>query len=245
MRRSRIYIDSDLALQGSVILPVSSAHYVKNVLRLNTGQQIILFNGKDAHEYIAEIEIQRKQIVATPVASGQGGHESTIKTTLMQAIGKPEHVDFLIQKTTELGINQLSLFNSERTQHYLKGDRLQKKLAHWKNILISACEQCGRNQLPVISFHASFSSALMEVSDSNKIMLDFEGSNFHQIKGQCNQQAAFTLLVGAEGGLSGEEREHARQAGFIPCLLGPRVLRMETAAISIVTIIQHQFGDMQ
>ncbi|MBC8210477.1 MAG: 16S rRNA (uracil(1498)-N(3))-methyltransferase [Gammaproteobacteria bacterium] len=244
MRLSRIYLDSELALQQRVQLNVSTAHYVKNVLRLKQGQQITLFNGRDAYEYTAQIEFERKSVLATPLAVTENRLESPIQSSLIQALGKPEHIDLIVQKATELGVNRIFLFNSERTQLHLKGERLQKKQDHWHSIMISACEQCGRNSVPLLEFVSSLAEGLNRCSDSNKIVLDFQGESFHQIIQRCDSGQNFSMLVGAEGGLSEVEIAQAREAGFLPCVLGPRVLRMETAALSILTLVQHQFGDL-
>ena len=244
MRLSRIYLNSDLELQCRVELPTAAAHYVKNVLRLKEGQQIITFNGKDSHEFTCQIEFARKAVSAIPLVMTEKKLESPIHSTLIQALGKPEHIDFMVQKSTELGVNKITLFNSERTQHHLKAERLQKKLEHWQGIMISACEQCGRNTLPEIEFITGLECALKSSPASDKILLDFAGAGFQQISSKFDSGNSFVMLIGAEGGLSETEIQQASQAGFIPCRMGPRVLRMETAAIAILALVQHQFGDM-
>ena len=244
MRLSRIYLETDITLQHRVELPTAAAHYIKNVLRLKEGQQITIFNGMDSREFTARIEFVRKTVTATPLTITENNLESPIHSSIIQALGKPEHIDFIVQKSTEMGVNRICLFNSERTQHHLKAERLQKKLDHWKSIMISACEQCGRNMLPEIEFVTELESALQSNTDSDRIVLDFAGAGFDQISSDFSNAKSFAMLIGAEGGLSETEISQARQAGFIPCRMGPRVLRMETAAIAILALVQHQFGDM-
>ncbi len=244
MRLSRIYTDADIELHVSIELPNITSHYISHVLRLKNEQEIILFNGRDAFEYHANIEISRKKVTVTPVQRKLVNLESPLNSQLFQALGKPEHIDFIIQKATELGISEIHLFNSQRTQTHLKGNRLEKKLQHWKGIIISACEQCGRNHLPALHFQQSLESCLELSSGSNRLLLDFDGKPVKTLSSQFNPELKFSLLVGAEGGFAESEIKKTRDAGFIPCVLGPRTLRMETAALSIIAIIQHHFGDM-
>lgn len=204
----------------------------------------MLFNGLEDWDYPSLIRIQGKKVTATPVERIERNTESTLQTQLLQAVGKPEHVDILIQKATELGISQILLFNSQYTQTPLKNNRLEKKMAHWKSIAISACEQCGRNRLPSIEFSASLQEALRHALPGNKILLNFDGHRLTDQLQNFSAEQAFCMLVGPEGGFSESELEFARKADFESYILGPRVLRMETAAISIVTLIQHHFGDM-
>ena len=244
MSLSRIYIDADLHIGSSVELATPTSHYIKNVLRLKTGQQIVLFNGKQAVDYIASVEIQGKRIYASPVSSSLKHLESPLHTNLIQAIGKSEHVDFIVQKATELGISQVYLFNSERTQTHIKSTRLEKKLAHWQGIIISACEQCGRNILPTLCFKETLQACMDSVVHSNKILLDFDGESIQQLDHKFEAGLPFSMLIGPEGGLTADEIQQAKMANFNACTLGPRVLRMETAAISVVSLVQYHYGDL-
>ena len=244
MSLSRIYINADLSINSSLQLPDTTSHYVKNVLRLKTDQSIILFNGKDSAEYTARLEIQGKQTLAFPVSQSSTQLESPLQTTLLQAIGKSEHIDLVVQKSTELVVSQIILFNSQRTQIHLKASRLEKKLAHWHKIMISACEQCGRNTLPGLGFKSNLHSCLESLTPSNKILLNFDGESIRTLTNEFNQGLPFSMLVGPEGGLTVEEIQQATKADFKSCSLGPRILRMETAAMSILNLVQHHFGDM-
>jgi len=244
MRLSRIYVTASLSVGESIDLSIASSHYIKNVLRLKNGQNIIIFNALDPLDYTARVEIFKKQVQVSVLSSQKNNLESPLHTSLFQAIGKPEHIDLVIQKATELGITKIHLFNSQRTQTHLKGPRLAKKIEHWQGIIISACEQCGRNQLPLLHFEPTFQSFLAEQNKCNKILLDFNGSSIKTLASELKPQYGFNLLVGPEGGFTPDEVQFAKDQGFKPCTLGPRVLRMETAAISIINIIQHHFGDM-
>jgi 16S rRNA (uracil1498-N3)-methyltransferase len=151
-------------------------------------------------------------------------------------------MDWMIQKTTELGISKISLFNAERTQSPLKSTQLEKKLAHWQRIVISACEQSGRALLPEIRFHSHLQQALAASIIEFKLLLDFDGGSLvSALQTPC---AAVSVLLGPEGGLSQSEIELAKSADFTPVRLGPRVLRTETAATAALTIVQATLGDL-
>ncbi|MDJ0832014.1 MAG: 16S rRNA (uracil(1498)-N(3))-methyltransferase [Gammaproteobacteria bacterium] len=242
-RLSRVYVDAEIRPEVELLLPAPAAHYLKHVLRLQTADQVLLFNGRLVSDYLCDIRLHGKQVYARPLTERTQDVESPLATTLIQAIGKSEHMDLLIQKATELGIRRFILFNSKRTQSPLKGARLEKRLQHWRGVAISACEQCGRNQLPEMDFANDLSSALASSPPGNKILLDFAGQSLNHLLTGCVASDGFALLIGAEGGLTASEIELAREQGFQPCVIGPRTLRMETAAIAMVALIQHRMGD--
>ena len=244
-RLARLYLDEELREAVELLLPTAAAHYLKHVLRLQNGDRVLLFNGHSRHDYLAEVLIKGKQVYVRPLSQHAQDVESPLKSALIQAIGKSEHMDILVQKATELGVHRFIFFNSERTQSPLKGARLEKRLQHWRGISISACEQCGRNQLPQITFAEDLSAALTFSTSSNRILLDFDGQPLDQLLLKVDEHAGFAFLTGAEGGLTAQEIELARSEDFQPCVIGPRTLRMETAAIAIVALVQYRVGDMR
>ena len=151
-------------------------------------------------------------------------------------------MDWVIQKTTELGVNKISIFNAERTQSSLKPAQLEKKLAHWRGVAISACEQSGRALVPQVDFHASLERAIAASKTEIKLLLDFDGAALASVlQSPCT---ALSILLGPEGGLSPAEIQLARTAGFAAARLGPRVLRTETAATAALAIAQSSLGDL-
>ena len=244
MRLSRFFIEDELTLHQSFAPADTVTHYMHHVLRLKDGAEVLLFNGKTLQDYRAIITLEGKKLKLTPLEVISKNSDSTLQIHLLQAIGKPEHIDLALQKTTELGVSRISLFNSERTQTPIKGARLNKKLAHWRGVIISACEQCGRNLIPVLDYYPSLDDCLQQELPGNRLLLDFDAQPISQKMSHFVGAADFHCLIGAEGGLSENEIERAKAAHFDGVYLGPRVLRMETAAISIVTLIQHAFGDL-
>jgi 16S rRNA (uracil1498-N3)-methyltransferase len=244
MRLSRIHCDATLSTGQTVTLAVDKAHYVKNVLRLADNHQVLLFNGIDPQDYLAQIQISGKTVSAQLLSSIQKTNDPAIDICLMQALGRSEHNDFVVQKATELGASRLIFFNSERTQSPLKPGRVDKKLSHWKSIAISACEQCNRNTLPVIRFIRTLDDCLNQTAAENGVFFDFEGEKFAAIAAHLSTATPLHIVIGAEGGFSPKEIQRLKESKFQTCSIGPRVLRMETAAISALTLVQHYLGDM-
>lgn len=244
MRLSRIHINMALTTGQTVSLPVDRAHYIKNVLRLQNGQQILLFNGSEAFDHLAQVCIDGKNVSALLQQSIAKSTDPCINIHLIQALGRSEHNDFVVQKGTELGVSQFLFFNAERTQSPLKSSHLDKKLAHWNAIAISASEQCNRNIVPQISFFRSLDDCLLKSSSGNGILLDFEGEKFSQIAKRLKPSDPLYIVIGPEGGFNRQEIQCITESELLSCNVGPRVLRMESAAISAITLMQHYLGDM-
>ena len=241
MRISRVYVDATLVVGETISLDKSRGHYLKNVLRLKSGAALLLFNGRDAVEYAARLDVDGKAVRATIESATAASKESGLESELIQGLARADHIDWTIQKSTELGVTRLSLFNAERTQSPLKTTQLQKKLAHWRGVIISAGEQCGRTLLPQIDFHASLEQAVRASAIETRILLDFDGATLASVlPSRCT---AVSVLLGPEGGLSSTEIQLAQTSGFIPVNLGPRVLRTETAATAALAVLQATVGD--
>lgn len=245
MRTSRIHIDQPISMNSELEMPADKVHYIKNVLRLKNGQSLIVFNGRDSTDYTAELQIEGKRIRLRVISALSKDADSSTNISIVQAAGKAEHMDFVTQKATELGVASLIYFNAERTQTPFRHPRLNKKLVHWQGIAESACEQCGRNHVPKLSFCPDLGSCLDGLPQAQRLMLDFNGQSLDSVSKSLTTTNPFQLLIGPEGGLCPEEIEQASLAGFTGLRLGPRTLRMETAAISILTLVQHYFGDLQ
>ena len=242
MRISRVHIDAALIVGETISLDKSESHYLKHVLRLKPGAALLLFNGRDAFDYEASLVFNGKQVGAIIGVARPVKKESELESEIMQGLGRADHMDWVIQKTTELGVKRISIFNAERTQSPLKPALLEKKLAHWRGIAISACEQCGRTLLPQVDFHDNLNQAIGASVIETRLLLDFDGAALASIlPARCT---AVSMLLGPEGGLNPAEIQLAKAAGFASAKLGPRVLRTETAAIAALAIAQTTLGDM-
>lgn len=242
MSANRIYQNNDLDLDHIVTLDQQASHHLLHVLRLKTGSRIILFNG-NGHEYGAEIEIQGKSIIARITAIQHTERESPAKITLVQGISRGDRMDRTIQKAVELGVSAIVPVACERSIKLTDTGRIDKKYLHWRNIIISACEQSGRCVLPQLSALDTLTNYLAGRSHKNAFVLDpYAGKSLTKSLRTVN---FITVLIGPEGGLSDEEYAQAETAGFIRAAIGPRILRTETAGMVALSIIQTKLGDLK
>ena len=241
MRIPRLYADIPLAPQQIVELPEDSSHYLSKVLRLTEGAALTLFNGQGGY-YDGEIQrISKKSVSVLLTQQHTIEHESPLHTHLGIAISKGDRMEWVMQKATELGINQITPLISQRIELKLKGERLEKKLQHWQKIAISACEQSGRNQVPTVNKLLPIDQWLSTVQAEKKLVLHHRNNQTLNANESINSVA---LLIGPEGGLTEDEINNAVQCGFDALQLGPRVLRTETAPLVALTLLQSLWGDI-
>lgn len=237
MRLSRFFIDAPLAL-GTHSLPEAAAHYIGRVLRLPAGAAVQLFDGSGM-EFRGELgEVGKKQVSVELKEALPGMPESPLRIHLGQGLSRGERMDWAIQKATELGVAEITPIVSERCEVRLKDERADKRLAHWRQIAISACEQCGRSVIPQINPPVTLADWL-PVEAALKLVL-------HPVAEPLTTHPApqtLAFLIGPEGGLSDAEVEQASRAGFLPARLGPRVLRTETAPVVALSVAQQLWGD--
>ncbi len=238
MRLSRFFIDAPLSL-GQHELPEAQAHYIGRVLRHAVGDAVQLFDGS-GQEYLGElIEVGKKNVrveLREPLA---GMAESPLSIHLGQGLSRGERMDWAIQKATELGASQISPIVSARCEVRLKDERADKRMAHWRQIAISACEQCGRSSLPQINPPITLEQWLEQVEADLKLVLHPVAEPW----ASHPQPASLAMLIGPEGGLSEDEVQQAMARGFHAARLGPRVLRTETAPVVALSVAQQLWGD--
>jgi 16S rRNA (uracil1498-N3)-methyltransferase len=169
--------------------------------------------------------------------------ESPLSITLVQALQAGDKMDFTIQKAVELGVRDIVPVESRRSVLRLAGERAAKRVAHWQGVVASACEQCGRNQVPLVAPVEKLENWLARPANGVlRLMLDPEAEeSFASIR----PEGAVQLLIGAEGGLDPQEMIAARQAGFLAVRMGPRVLRTETAGLAALAVMQALWGDFR
>lgn len=241
MRISRFYEPGDWLPGQTVMLDEGNAHQIIHVLRLKENYQLKLFNG-DNQEADAIITALSRHKVTVQIQSVKAiSRESHLITHLGQAISKGDRMDFTIQKAVELGVSEIHPIISSRTEVKLKGERLDKKMAHWEKVIISACSQCGRNQLPKLHRPVLLGDWVAHHATGTKILMDLAGEA--SLK-KVQLTAPVSILVGPEGGLEVDEIELAKNKGFQGVQLGPRVLRTETAALTILSSLQLLAGDL-
>ncbi len=239
---TRIYIDAELSTDQDVVLPSAARRHVVQVLRLNEGAPITLFNGRGG-EFDGVIKSRdRHSAVVTVNQFTPIERESPLSITLVQGISRGERMDYTIQKAVELGVESIIPFQALRTGVRLSADRAQRRLNHWRGIIRHACEQCGRNRLPKLTEIQSLDEVLSADAFDVRIVLHPSGN--HHLADLDNDIQSLLLVVGPEGGLDATEIERLHAAGWQSLGLGPRVLRTETAAITALSILQARFGDL-
>jgi 16S rRNA (uracil1498-N3)-methyltransferase len=228
-----------------VVLEGGAAHYLGRVLRVATGQRVILFNG-DGYDYPAETaRIGRRDITLRVTDRVPGLAESALTIVVVQALSRGERMDQTLQKCTELGAAAFRLLDTERVEVRFRGDRLDKRMAHWRGVIVSACEQCGRSRVPGLSPPLSLDQWLGKDPGTARLVLDpgSDRSLTHWADG-LGTVPAVEIMVGPEGGFSEEELRRIQAAGLERASLGPRILRTETAAAAAVAVLQAMAGDL-
>ncbi len=240
----RFYHSSSLKLNTTIPLDDFAARHLAQVLRAKVGDKIILFNG-DGFDYEAKIKhVDRRDVSVEILNQSANPNESKIRIHLFQALSSNEKMDLVVQKAVELGVQAITPIIASRSQMRLKDEKRDKKLQHWQQIAISACEQSGRAVIPEIYPVSLLTESMNQIDDAAlNIMLDPEA------KTQLNQLASMdtpshiNVLIGPEGGFSEDEIQLCQSKKVITVNLGPRILRTETAPIATLALLQYLFGD--
>ena len=258
MRNPRIYLNQAMKVGDTLLLSDDAFGHTVRVLRLKEGDMVTLFNGNvsnnlstdtvyDECEYQGKlINVSKKNAEIIIIECQKKIIESPVNIHLGQGISRGERMDFTLQKSVELGVNTITPLFTQRCGVKLSGERLEKKREQWQKIIISACEQSGRCTVPTVTTPISLQSWLQQESSALKLNLHPKAE--HSIMTIPSQQPKdkprVRLLIGPEGGLTNEEIGLANNAEFVDVLLGPRILRTETAALTAITAIQCRFGDL-
>lgn len=240
MRLSRFFIDTPLSL-GQHELPEAQAHYIGRVLRHAVGDAVQLFDGS-GREYLGElIEVGKKNVRVELREAIDGLAESPLRIHLGQGLSRGERMDWAIQKATELGVAEITPIVSSRCEVRLKDERADKRMAHWRQVAISACEQCGRSVVPLINPPLELDAWQQRIESDLKLVLHPQAAPLQS----HTKPGTLAILIGPEGGLSEEEVAQALRNGFHAARLGSRVLRTETAPVVALSIAQQLWGDLQ
>lgn len=243
MRTIRIYVDQPLKLAEVMALPPQAGEHAVRVLRLGVGDPVTLFNG-DGCDYAAAIQaIGKREVTATVLGKHRLTNESPLPLTLAQGVARGEKMDLIVQKATELGVLRIVPLMTERSEVKLDAARAQKRLAHWRAVAASACEQSGRGTLPEITAAVPLASWVASLKDDGALRLALLPE-----AGRATRELTFTpagglLVVGPEGGLGDRDTSLLQASGFTGLRLGPRILRTETAGLAALAAIQAIHGD--
>lgn len=239
----RIYTGQPLQTGTELSLEATAVRHLVQVLRLKPGAEVSLFNG-DGYDYTGRLtEVSRRSALAVVESRGEAEAEPALQIHLGIGLSKGDRMDFAIQKAVELGISGITPLISEHCVVRLPAERLEKKLQHWRQVVIAACEQCGRRRIPRCHEIATLPDWLASGATGYGLLLDHRSERSLP---QLNPPARkVSLLIGPEGGLSETEQALASTAGFNGVRLGPRVLRTETAPLAAIAAIQALWGDFR
>ena len=244
MRIPRLFHPHSLAVGDVVSLSADAFQNSVKSLRMKNDDPVCLFNG-DGNDYPAElVQVDKRSASARILDVATNPTESSVNVHLGQVISRGDRMDFALQKSVELGVAEITPLFSERCGVKLSGERLQKKQQQWQKVVISACEQSGRSQVPVVHPGQSLEQFVQQVEADLKLTLDPHAQvPLRQLAGTDNVTAV-ALLIGPEGGFSEAEVELANHHQFKPIRIGPRILRTETAALTALSVIQYELGDL-
>ncbi len=244
MRIPRVYISQVLAENSRIELSGDVVHYLKNVMRMKVGREAIFFNG-DGNEFLTVIvAIEKKRLVVDVGKMSTPAMESPLSIHLGCCLIKNDRMDWLLQKATELGVASFSPLFSEYTDTKIPQARLEKKIEHWQQVIISACEQSGRTHLPKIGAPQVLTAWMESTHSDFKAVLHPYHAQPLQANQTLGEVRTIALLVGPEGGFSEAEIAAAHAHQFHSISLGPRILRAETAPLAALSLLQHYFGDL-
>jgi 16S rRNA (uracil1498-N3)-methyltransferase len=242
-RLPRVFCPGNISPGALLSLPDQAAHHLARVLRLGPGDAVRVFNG-DGAEWDAQIVSSHKADVSVRVSERhERDVEAPLRVLLAQGISSRERMELTLQKAVELGVAEIQPLETRRSVVRLREERASRRVEHWQNLVIAACEQCGRNRVPVvhpIEPLADWFGAIGRPGSERRIMLS---PGVAQRLRDLPQPEQITLLIGPEGGLAPEEQELALACGFQPVRLGPRILRTETAAMAALAAMHALWGD--
>jgi len=243
---ARFYVPEPRIEEGRVRIEGSEARHLRKVLRLRAGEKVTIFDGscKDFEGTIVEVGTSSVVIRIETISSTE--RDSGLDITLAQSLLKGEKMDYLIQKATELGIREIIPFFSSRSVPLLEKSRRMERHHRWEKIVIEASKQCGRGMLPRVNPLQDYSDVLRSSPlDSLRLILwEREGTGLKEILKESGEKKRIFFIVGPEGGLSQEEVDESKEKGFIPVMLGKRILRAETASLCLLSILQYEWGDI-
>lgn len=237
----RFYVDFALSPDSVVELPDNVVRHL-NVLRVKNTEEIVLFNG-NGKAYPALPEVLEKRRASVRILREEAtDNESPLNITLVQAVSAAERMDFTLQKSVELGVAEIRPVISERCVVRLSGERAEKRVARWQEIVVSACEQNGRNIVPKVLPLTTYAQALQQLpQETTKLLMSLNRAQ--KLSDVQPQSGKVVFMVGPEGGWTEKEEQQAFDAGFQSVTLGKRVLRTETASLAAIAAMQTLWGD--
>jgi 16S rRNA (uracil1498-N3)-methyltransferase len=240
-RVTRVYCAGLDPVEPGLSLDGSAWRHVIQVLRLAPGDPLLLFDGR-GNEYSAVLQtVARQQVRVGDLRLQRQEPRAALALRLWIGISRGERMDFALQKAVELGVADIRVFAARRSVVKLSGDKLDRRLQHWRGVVVGACEQSGRCWLPDLRMSDLPGAPLPEWRDDLKLLLHHRATR--SLRDMTPAGGGVQLLVGPEGGLDERELAAVEHAGFVPVRLGPRVMRTETAPLAALAAVQTLWGD--
>jgi 16S rRNA (uracil1498-N3)-methyltransferase len=243
MSNLRFFSPTPLTIGQSTSLSENAAAHAIRVMRLKTGDTLTLFCG-DGYDYLCQLSsVEKKSAIVDVLSRAEVHKESPLTIRLLQGISSGDRMDYTLQKAVELGVNEIYPLSTERSVSKLSGDRAEKRVEHWQGVVIAACEQSGRAVVPKVHAPLTLAQWVAQhtAQDSLNILLNPIGAK--RLAELSKPATPINLLIGPEGGLSPAEIALATQHQFQSIVLGPRILRTETAALTVIAGMQAVWGD--
>ena len=243
---SKFFVDDKNISKDSIIITGEDVSHIKKVLRLKAGDDIVVCNGRGTDYSAKIIEIDQNYINLKVIESHKNITEPPVEITLFQGIPKADKMDFIIQKSIELGVFKVVPVMTERTIVRFEQEKDHiKKTIRWQKIALEAAKQCNRGIIPVVLEPLDFQSALKLAAKSNMSFIPYENELKANLKAEIHNKQAkdVSIVIGPEGGFSEKEIRLAEAENIKPVTLGPRILRTETAGIAVISIIMYELGD--
>jgi 16S rRNA (uracil1498-N3)-methyltransferase len=243
VRLTRVFVEQKLVSGKGVGLPEQAGLHLTRVLRLEPGTPVTLFDGTGG-EYAGTLERDGKNWWAKVGVHDPVERESPLDITLLQGVARGERMDLIVQKATELGVARIVTVLAERSVVKVDQTQRDRKREHWQAVAVAACEQCGRNRVPPVSEPRGLGDAIAALpSNAARFLLAADGAETLPAFAARTRGQPVVLLIGPEGGIADNERQHASANGFVTCRLGPRILRTETAGLAALAALQAMSGD--
>ena len=244
MRIPRFYQEINVEVGQKQALSAINHRHAVQVLRLKVDEALTLFDGNGG-EYLAKVsQVNKRDSEVLLESFTDITRESSLNATMILSTIKSDKMDFAIQKAVELGVTTIQPMISHRSVIKIKADRLKKKMLHWQAIVVGACEQSGRTQIPNLEEPLSLEACLSKHKDDFCIgMLPTSSKKINDLKLNSNEQS-IALFIGPEGGFTDEEEAMMQSYEINTVNFGSRILRAETAVIAGLTSCQQQWGDL-
>jgi 16S rRNA (uracil1498-N3)-methyltransferase len=240
----RIYIPPERIRDEGIFLQSKEARYILAVLRLGPGDEVTVFDGEGREYRTALFDDYEGGVYLSIQEELNPERESPVRITLGQGLLKGEKMKFVIQKATELGVDRIIPLVSSRSIPLVEGERETLRIERWRRIAQEAAKQCGRTVVPDVTQIHELGDFFSQGEGARMILWEEEPTPLREVIERIDPKRGITLLIGPEGGFSEDEVSTAQGSGFLVAGLGQRILRAETASLSVLSILQHRFGDL-